>query len=77
MRLTARWIALFAGAVAIALLAVGPFVMEHALFGQHYSYGRVGLAVVAIGMGMHLLSGDAQPGGAGARAGERRRPSAG
>jgi O-antigen/teichoic acid export membrane protein len=57
MRLTARWIAFFAGAVAIALLAVGPFVMEHALFGQNYSYGRVGLAVVALGMGMHLLSG--------------------
>jgi O-antigen/teichoic acid export membrane protein len=57
VRLTVRWIAIFAGAVALALLVVGPLVMEHALFGQHYSYGRVGLALVGIGMGMHLTSG--------------------
>jgi O-antigen/teichoic acid export membrane protein len=57
VRLTVRWIAIFAGAVAIALLAVGPLVMEHALFGQQYSYGRVGLAIVGIGMGLHLASG--------------------
>jgi O-antigen/teichoic acid export membrane protein len=57
IRLTVRWIAVFAAAVAIALLAVGPAVMEHALFGQHFSYGRVGLAIVGIGMGMHLTSG--------------------
>ncbi len=57
VRLTVRWIAIFAAAVALALLAVGPLVMEHALFGQHYSYGRVGLALVGIGMGMHLTSG--------------------
>jgi O-antigen/teichoic acid export membrane protein len=57
IRLTVRWIAGFAGAVAIALLAIGPLVMEHALFGQHYSYGRLGLAAVGVGMGMHLTSG--------------------
>ncbi len=57
VRLTVRWIAIFAAAVALALLAVGPLVMEHALFGQHYSYGRVGLALVGIGMGMHLTAG--------------------
>jgi O-antigen/teichoic acid export membrane protein len=46
----------FAAAVALGLLAIGPFVMGH-LFGQHYNYGRVGLAVVGIGMGLHLTSG--------------------
>jgi O-antigen/teichoic acid export membrane protein len=49
-------IAAFAGAVALGLLAIGPFVMSH-LFGQHYDYGRVGLALVGLGMGMHLASG--------------------
>jgi O-antigen/teichoic acid export membrane protein len=57
VRLTARAIALFAAGVTLVLLAVGPALMEHALFGQQYSYGRVGLAVVGVGMGMHLLSG--------------------
>ncbi len=27
------------------------------LFGQHYSYNRLGLAVVGVGMGLHLISG--------------------
>ena len=57
IRLTARAIGMFAAAVAVGLLAVGPAVMEHALFGQDYSYGRVGLALMGVGMGMHLLSG--------------------
>jgi O-antigen/teichoic acid export membrane protein len=57
VRLTVRWIAAFAAAVAIALLVIGPLVMEHALFGQHYAYGRIGLALVGVGMGMHLTSG--------------------
>jgi O-antigen/teichoic acid export membrane protein len=56
IRVTVLAIAGFAAAVALGLLAIGPFVMEH-LFGQHYSYGRVGLAVVGIGMGFHLASG--------------------
>ena len=56
IRVTVLAIAAFAAAVALGLLAIGPFVMEH-LFGQHYSYGRVGLAVVGIGMGFHLASG--------------------
>jgi len=46
----------FTTAVALALLAIGPFVMKH-VFGQHYSYGRLGLALVGVGMGMHLTSG--------------------
>ena len=42
--------------VAGGLLAIGPFVMSH-VFGQHYDYGRVGLALVGIGMGLHLAAG--------------------
>jgi len=56
IRVTVLAIAAFAAAVALALLAVGPFVMQH-VFGQHYSYGRLGLALVGVGMGMHLTSG--------------------
>jgi O-antigen/teichoic acid export membrane protein len=56
IRVTVRAIGAFAAAVALGLLAIGPFVMSH-LFGQHYSYGRYGLALVGIGMGLHLVSG--------------------
>jgi O-antigen/teichoic acid export membrane protein len=42
--------------VAAGLLLVGPFVMSH-LFGQHYNYGRLGLAAVGLGMGLHLAAG--------------------
>jgi O-antigen/teichoic acid export membrane protein len=56
IRVTVRAIAAFAAAVALGLLAIGPFVMSH-LFGQHYTYGRYGLALVGIGMGLHLVSG--------------------
>jgi hypothetical protein len=38
------------------LLLVGPFVMSH-VFGQHYNYGRIGLACVGLGMGLHLIAG--------------------
>ena len=31
--------------------------MQHILFGQQYSYGRVGLAMIGVGMGLHLVSG--------------------
>jgi O-antigen/teichoic acid export membrane protein len=56
IRTTVLAIAAFATAVALGLLAIGPFVMSH-LFGQHYSYSRLGLAVVGVGMGLHLVSG--------------------
>jgi O-antigen/teichoic acid export membrane protein len=49
-------IAAFAAAVALGLLVIGPPVMK-ALFGQSFSYGRVGLALIGLGMGMHLISG--------------------
>ena len=57
IRLTMRVIAAFAAAVALGLLIVGPFVMGHILFGQTYTYNRFGLALVGLGMGMHLASG--------------------
>ncbi|HWX46323.1 MAG TPA: hypothetical protein VNY52_13515 [Solirubrobacteraceae bacterium] len=56
IRVTVLAIAAFAAAVALGLLAIGPFVMSH-LFGQHYAYGRYGLALVGLGMGLHLTSG--------------------
>jgi O-antigen/teichoic acid export membrane protein len=56
VRVTVRAIAAFTLAVALGLLAVGPPVMK-ALFGQSFSYGRVGLALIGLGMGMHLVSG--------------------
>jgi len=57
IRITVLAIAAFAGVVALGLLAVGPFVMQVLLPAGHFSYGRVGLAVVALGMGLHLTAG--------------------
>ena len=48
-------IALFAGTAALALLAVGPWVME-LLFGGEFDYARGGLALVAVGMGLYLCA---------------------
>ncbi|HEY2398520.1 MAG TPA: hypothetical protein VGH78_05955 [Solirubrobacteraceae bacterium] len=56
VRVTVLAIAGFTAAVALGLLAIGPFVMSH-LFGQHHSYGRFGLALIGVGMGLHLVSG--------------------
>jgi O-antigen/teichoic acid export membrane protein len=56
IRVTVLAIAAFAGAVALGLLAIGPPVMK-VLFGQSFEYGRVGLALIGLGMGMHLTSG--------------------
>ena len=56
IRVTVLAIAAFAGAVALGLLALGPPVMQH-LFGQHHDYNRFGLALIGLGMGMHLTSG--------------------
>ncbi len=57
IRVTVLAIAAFAGLVAVGLLAVGPLVMRLLLPAGHFSYGRVGLAVVALGMGLHLTAG--------------------
>jgi O-antigen/teichoic acid export membrane protein len=56
IRVTVLAIAGFAGAVAVGLLILGPFVMS-ILFPDEGSYGRLGLAAVAIGMGAHLAAG--------------------
>jgi O-antigen/teichoic acid export membrane protein len=56
IRVTATAIAGFAGAVALGLLLIGPWVMD-VVFGQGYDYNRFGLAVIAIGMGFHLCAG--------------------
>ncbi len=57
IRITILAIVAFAGIVTLGLLTIGPWVMT-ALFGdkvQHYS--RFGLALVGVGMGLHLVAG--------------------
>jgi O-antigen/teichoic acid export membrane protein len=56
IRVTLRAIAGFAGAVALGLLAIGPWAMD-LLFGGDFDYARGGLALVALGMGCHLAAG--------------------
>jgi O-antigen/teichoic acid export membrane protein len=57
IRLTILVIAAFAGAVALGLLAVGPFVMTALLGDKGFHYARLGLAIVGLGMGLHLVAG--------------------
>jgi O-antigen/teichoic acid export membrane protein len=57
IRITVLAIAGFAVAVALGLLVLGPFALQHVLFGQTFSYNRFGLALIGIGMGLHLTSG--------------------
>jgi len=57
IRTTILVIAVFAGVVAIGLLAIGPAVMTAFLGDKGFSYGRIGLAVVGLGMGLHLAAG--------------------
>jgi O-antigen/teichoic acid export membrane protein len=57
IRITVLVITAFAGAVALGLLAAGPTVMTALLGDKGFHYGRVGLAVVGLGMGLHLISG--------------------
>jgi len=56
IRVTLLAIAGFSGVVTLALLAIGPWAMD-VLFGHLHHYGRVGLAVLALGMGLHLTAG--------------------
>ncbi len=56
IRVTLLAIAAFAGAVAVGLLAIGPWAMD-LLFGGDFDYARGGLALVALGMGCHLAAG--------------------
>jgi O-antigen/teichoic acid export membrane protein len=57
IRVTVLAIAAFAGAVSLGLLLVGPPVMTALLGDKGYHYARLGLAVVGLGMGFHLISG--------------------
>jgi O-antigen/teichoic acid export membrane protein len=56
VRITVLAIAGFAVAVALGLVAVGPWAMD-VLFDDGATYGRWGLALVALGMGFHLMAG--------------------
>jgi O-antigen/teichoic acid export membrane protein len=47
----------FAGACALGLLAIGPAVMTAVLGDKGFHYSRGGLALVAVGMGFHLVAG--------------------
>jgi O-antigen/teichoic acid export membrane protein len=53
VKLTVQVIAAFALAASLALLAVGPTVMQIA-FGTNFDYDRLGLVIVAVGMGAYL-----------------------
>jgi O-antigen/teichoic acid export membrane protein len=53
VNLTLLAIAGFAGFVALVMLAAGPQVMD-LLFGGDFDYGRGGLVLVAVGMGLYL-----------------------
>jgi O-antigen/teichoic acid export membrane protein len=55
IRTTILAIGAFAGVCAVGLLAIGPWVM-HLVFNKE-GYTHVGLAVIAVGMGLHLTAG--------------------
>ncbi len=55
VRITVAAIAVFAGLLAVALLAIGPSAMR-IIFGGGFRYARGGLALVGLGMGLHLVA---------------------
>ena len=55
VNLTLAAIAVFAGCVALAMLAVGPLVMD-LVFGGDFDYERGGLVLVSLGMGLYLAA---------------------
>jgi O-antigen/teichoic acid export membrane protein len=57
IRVTILVIVGFGLAVALGLLAVGPPVMTALLGNKGFHYARFGLALVGLGMGLHLVSG--------------------
>ena len=57
IRITVLVIAAFGLAVALGLLLIGPAVMTALLGDKGFTYGRFGLALVGLGMGLHLISG--------------------
>jgi len=56
VRITILAITAFGLAVALGLLLIGPPVMTAFLGNHHFAYGRFGLALVGLGMGLHLIS---------------------
>jgi O-antigen/teichoic acid export membrane protein len=55
VNVTLRAIVLFAACVALVMLVAGPFVMD-LLFGGDFDYGRGGLVLVSIGVGLYLAA---------------------
>ncbi len=55
VNLTLAAIAVFAAAVALVMLAVGPLVMD-LVFGGDFDYERGGLVLVSLGMGLYLAA---------------------
>jgi O-antigen/teichoic acid export membrane protein len=55
VRITLIAIAVFSMTVALALAAIGPWAMD-LLFGSDTDYDRLGLALIAIGMGLYLAA---------------------
>ena len=53
---TVKAVVAFAAVAAAVMLVAGPALMQ-LLFGSDTTYGRWGLAVVAVGMGFHLMAG--------------------
>ncbi|MEX2196938.1 MAG: hypothetical protein WD844_16815 [Thermoleophilaceae bacterium] len=48
-------IALFAGCVALTMLALGPWLMD-LFFGGDFDYDRLGLVLISLGMGLYLAA---------------------
>jgi O-antigen/teichoic acid export membrane protein len=57
VRTTVLAILAFAAVVTVGLLVIGPFALRHVFFGQDFTYKGTGLALIGIGMGLHLTSG--------------------
>ena len=55
VNLTLTAIAAFAALVSLAMLAAGPWLMD-LLFGSDFDYGRGGLVLIALGMGLYLAA---------------------
>jgi O-antigen/teichoic acid export membrane protein len=55
VNVTLTAIAVFAGAVALVMLAVGPLLMD-LVFGGDFDYERGGLVLVSLGMGLYLAA---------------------
>jgi O-antigen/teichoic acid export membrane protein len=55
VRVTLVAIGAFSATAALTLLAIGPWAMD-ILFGSDVDYGRFGLALIAVGMGLYLAA---------------------